>query len=64
VQAIHRTLRYADEANSAILPASWDARVSLFVEGSAKNWSVEVTAADLLKKESSDRFGIVLSYRF
>jgi tetratricopeptide (TPR) repeat protein len=63
-QAVYRTRRYADEANLSPLPAGWDAQVSVFVESPDKRWSVEAYAAGLLKKETSDVFGAVLSYRF
>lgn len=63
-QAVYRSRRYADEPNSVALPAGWDAQVNLFVESHDKRWAVEAFAANLFKKETSDVFGIVLSYRF
>lgn len=62
--ANYRTRRFADELNTVILPAGWDAQVSLFLESSDKRWAVEAFGANLLKKETSDAFGVVLSYRF
>jgi tetratricopeptide (TPR) repeat protein len=64
VQAIHRTTRYFDEVNSIKLPASWDGQVVIFVETPDKHWSIEARALSLLKKEASDAFGVILSYRF
>jgi hypothetical protein len=59
-----RSRRYADEANAAVLRAGWDAQVTLFVESANKRWALEAYAANLLKKEVSDTFGMVVSYRF
>jgi Flp pilus assembly protein TadD len=64
VRAAYRTRRFADEANTVALPAGWDAQFDLFVESPDKRWSVEAYGANLLKKETADTFGIVLSYRF
>ena len=63
-QAVYRTRRYADEANVQALASGWDVQLDAFVETEDKHWSVEVSAANLLKKETSDVFGIVVSYRF
>ena len=63
-QAVYRSRRYADEANAVALPAGWDAQVNLFVESHDKRWAVETFAANPFKKETSDVFGIVVSYRF
>ena len=63
-QAVHRTRRFADEKNEIALPPGWDAQVNAFLESRDKRWAVEAYAAQLLKKEASDVFGIVLSYRF
>jgi len=63
-QAVYRTRRFADEANTLPLPSGWDAQVSFFVESGDKRWSLEAYAANLLKKETKDVFGAVLSYRF
>ena len=62
--ATYRTRRFADELNTAPLPAGWDAQVNLFLESDDKRWAVEAFAANLLKKETSDTFGLVVSYRF
>ena len=61
---MHRTLRYTDELNTAALPAGWDGQVVFFIETPDKRWSIEAKALNLVKKETSDVFGIVLSYRF
>ena len=64
VQAVYRTRRFSDEANTASLPAGWDAQARVFIESADKRWALEAVAADLLKKESSDVFSLTLSYRF
>jgi hypothetical protein len=63
-QAVYRSRRFADEANFIALPAGWDVQANIFVETADKRWAVEAYAANLLKKETSDLFGIVVSYRF
>ena len=61
---MYRSRRFADEANLQALPAGWDAQVTFFKESFDKRWSIELFAANLLKKEASDFFGVVLGYRF
>lgn len=63
-QAVYRSRRFADEANLAPLAASWDGQVDLFWETPDKRWSVEAYGQNLAKKDFSDVFGIVVSYRF
>ena len=63
-QAVYRSQRFADEANAVALPSGWDVQVNVFVESPDKRWAVEAYAMNLLKKESSDVFGIVVSYRY
>ena len=62
--ATYRSRRFADEMNAAPLPAGWDAQVTLFIESADKRWALEAYGANLLKKEASDTFGAVVSYRF
>lgn len=62
--ATWRSLRYVDEANSTSVPKGWDARVSVFVESADKRWAVEAYAYNLMKKETSDAYGVVASWRF
>ncbi|HUI98807.1 MAG TPA: TonB-dependent receptor [Usitatibacter sp.] len=64
LQAVYRTLRYTDEANTSPLPSSWDAEARVYFESPDKRWSVEAVAANLLKKEASDVFGVTVSYRY
>jgi hypothetical protein len=64
LRAVYRTRRFSDEANTAALPAGWDAQARIFVESADKRWAVEAVAANLLKKEASDVFSVSLSYRF
>jgi hypothetical protein len=64
VQAIYRTERFADEANTSPILPGWDMALRLFLETPDKHWSVEATAVNLLKKQASDVFGIVVSYRY
>ncbi|HEX7607316.1 MAG TPA: TonB-dependent receptor, partial [Usitatibacter sp.] len=63
-QAVYRSRRFADELNVSPLPAGWDAQLNVFIESPDKRWSVEAYGMNLLKKESSDVFGIVVSYRY
>jgi hypothetical protein len=62
--ASYRSERFTDEANAILLPAGWDAQVTAFWETPDKRWAVEAYGANLFKKEASDVFGAVLSYRF
>ncbi|HSN21667.1 MAG TPA: TonB-dependent receptor [Usitatibacter sp.] len=64
LQAVYRSERFADEANTQRLAPGWDAEARLFVESADKRWAVEAVAANLLKKEVSDVFGITVSYRY
>jgi tetratricopeptide (TPR) repeat protein len=63
-QAVYRSRRFADEANLQALRSGWDVQANAFVETGDKRWALEAYAANLLKKDASDVFGIVLSYRF
>jgi Flp pilus assembly protein TadD len=63
-QAVYRSRRFADELNVSPLPPGWDAQLNVFIESPDKRWSVEAYGMNLLKKESSDVFGIVVSYRY
>ncbi|HUP30773.1 MAG TPA: FecR domain-containing protein [Usitatibacter sp.] len=62
--ATYRTRRFADDMNLQPLPAGWDAQVTVFVETPDKRWALEAFASNLLKKETSDTFGVLVSYRF
>jgi tetratricopeptide (TPR) repeat protein len=64
LQAAWRSQRYADEANFAPVPQGWDARFNVFMESRDKRWAVEVYGFNLAKKEQSDVFGAVASWRF
>jgi hypothetical protein len=64
LQAVYRTLRFADEANASPLSPGWDAEARVFVESADKRWAVEAVAANLLEKEASDVFGVTVSYRY
>jgi hypothetical protein len=63
-QAVYRTRRFADAANLQPLAPGWDAQLDAFMETADKRWSVEAFAGNLLKKEASDTFGVVVSLRF
>jgi len=63
-QAVYRSRRFADEANASPLAASWDGQLDLYWETPGKRWSVEAYGQNLAKKDFSDVFGIVVSYRF
>jgi hypothetical protein len=58
-QAVYRTRRYADEANTALRPG-W-AQVSVFVESGDKRYSLR--SPRNLFKETKDVFGAVVSLR-
>ncbi len=62
--AVWRSERFADELNTVPVPQGWDARFNVFVESRDKRWAVEVYGFNLLKKETSDVFGVVGSWRF
>jgi hypothetical protein len=59
-----RSRRFSDEANATPVPAGWDARVNVFIESADKRWALEAYGFNLLKKETSDAFGLVASWRF
>lgn len=61
---IYRTRRFSDEANTIELPSGWDAQLMVYWETPDKHWSVELHGANLLKKQASDLFGVLASYRF
>lgn len=64
LSGIYRSSRFTDEANTAPLPAGWDANVTFYVESADKHWALEASALNLVKKEASDVFGVLVSYRF
>ena len=64
VQAVHRSARFSDESNQVRLEPGWDMQVRAYVEFDRKHWSLEAFALNLLKKEASDVFGVVVNYRF
>jgi tetratricopeptide (TPR) repeat protein len=63
-QAVYRSRRFTDEANLSPLAASWDGQLDVYWETPDKRWSVEAYGQNLAKKDFSDVFGIVVSYRF
>jgi len=63
-QAVYRSRRFADEGNLVPLAASWDGQLDVYWEAPDKRWSVEAYGQNLAKKDFSDVFGIVVSYRF
>jgi tetratricopeptide (TPR) repeat protein len=63
-QAVYRSIRFADEANQSRLDAGWDMQLRGYVEFDRKHWSLEAYAMNLLKKNASDVFGVILNYRF
>jgi len=64
LQAVYRTQRFTDEANTQVLRTGWDAQANVFWETPDKRWSAEIYGLNLLKKDVSDIFGIIVSYRF
>ena len=63
-QAVHRSIRFTDEGNQSKLEAGWDMQVRGYLEFDRKHWSVEAYALNLLKKNASDVFGVIVNYRF
>lgn len=63
-QAVWRSLRYSDETNTAPIAAGWDAQVRATVELDRKHWTLEAYGLNLLKKDASDVFGVIATYRF
>ncbi len=64
LQAVYRTRRFVDEANTVALSPGWDARADMYWESPDKRWAAELFAMNLLRKDLSDLYGIVLSFRF
>lgn len=62
--AIHRSERYADEANLQRLEADWDVQLRWLMEFDRKRWTVEAFAANLLRKGASDSGGLIFTLRF
>ena len=63
-QAIYRSTRFSDESNLVTLEPGWDMQVRAYVEFDRKHWSLEVFGLNLLKKNASDVFGVIVNYRF
>ena len=63
-QAVHRSLRFTDEGNQSRLEPGWDMQVRGYVEFDRKHWSLEAYALNLLKKNASDVFGVIVNCRF
>jgi Flp pilus assembly protein TadD len=64
VSGAWRSDRYADEANTVVVRAGWDAQARVFVESADKRWSVEAFAFNLFKKDVSEAYGVTASWRF
>jgi tetratricopeptide (TPR) repeat protein len=62
--AVYRSARFSDEANLNRLDPGWDLQLRGYLEFDRKHWAVEAYALNLLKKNASDVFGVILSYRF
>jgi hypothetical protein len=63
-QAVHRTVRFADEGNQTKLEPGWDMQVRGYLEFDRKHWSIEAYAMNLKKKNASDVLGVIVNYRF
>jgi len=63
-QAVWRSERFADEANLVPLSAGWDMTLKLHWESPDKRWNVEAYAANLLKRDAENLFGVNLVVRF
>lgn len=62
--AVHRSIRYTDEANTQPLRAGWAGTLRGFWESGDKGWFVDAFAADLFKPDAEPFFGAKLGYRF
>jgi tetratricopeptide (TPR) repeat protein len=62
--AIHRTQRFTDELNRDPIRAGWDGYVSAFIETPDKRWTLELQALNLWKRDTVERYGMILGYRF
>ena len=63
MQATYREKRYADEANSTLMAASWDGAVKLTWLSPQRDWQLEGFAAQLGKKDSDTLLGINFVWR-
>lgn len=63
-KAIHRTERFADEANAMRLAPEWSGALQGYWETSDKRWSVEVIVASIGAKSADESVGVALNYRF
>ena len=63
-QAVYRSTRFSDESNLIKLEPGWDMQVRAYVEFDRKHWSLEAFGLNLLKKNASDVFGVIVNYRF
>jgi tetratricopeptide (TPR) repeat protein len=62
--AIYRSERFTDEANTGRLLPGWVGQVRVFSETNDKHWSLEAFASDLWRKDASNVYGVIASYRF
>jgi len=63
-KAIHRTERFADEANALRLAPEWSGAVQGYWESDDKRWSVEVIVSAIGAKSADESVGVALNYRF
>ena len=63
-QGVYRSVRFSDETNQTKLPPGWDMQLRAYVEFDRKHWTLEAYALNLLKKDASDVFGVIATYRF
>ena len=62
--AIYRSMRFLDESNQTRLEPGWDAQVRAYAEFDRRHWALEAYALDLMKKKTSNVYGVIATYRF
>lgn len=63
-QAVYRSQRWADEANTVRWDAGWAGTVRGYWESETKRWLLEGTVDNIGAKQGSTYYGVQASYRF
>jgi hypothetical protein len=63
-QAVWRSERFADEANRIPLSSGWDMTLKLHWESTDKRWNLDAYAANLLKQDVGNLYGVNLIVKF
>jgi Flp pilus assembly protein TadD len=62
-QAVHRSERFSDEANTLPMNAGWDAQLKGYWETPDKRFSAQFVMQNIFKAQTSTYYGLGLSYR-